>query len=138
LTPYHSKTPHLYDLQVHKPDIPLRPKLSSIGSPQYALASFLHKILSPLAGKSEFFIKNSGHFVQLLKSVNLQSTDTLISFDVSLFAIVPVNEALQVISNKLHNNDTLAVLSDSQVKAIMKLLEVCLRTTYFQVEDKFF
>jgi hypothetical protein len=54
LTPYYSKPPHLYGLpQVHKPDIPPRPIVSSIGSPCYALAGFLHKILSPLAGKSE-------------------------------------------------------------------------------------
>jgi hypothetical protein len=68
--------------------------VSSIGSPCYALAGFLHKILSPLAGISDSFVKNSGHFVQL-KSVNLQSLDTLVSFDVvTLFTNVPVDEAL--------------------------------------------
>jgi hypothetical protein len=78
LTPYHSKRPHLYGCpKVHKPNIPLRPIVSSIGSLCYALAGFLHKILSPFAGKSESFVKNSGHFIQLLKSVNLQSLDTL-------------------------------------------------------------
>jgi hypothetical protein len=140
LTPYYSKPPHLYGLpKVHKPDIPLRPIVSSIGSPCYALAGFLHKILSPLAGKSESFVKNSAHFVQLLKSVNLQPPDTLVSFDVvSLFTNVPVDEALQVISNKLHNDDTLAERSALQAEAIMELLEVCLKTTYFQVDDKFF
>jgi hypothetical protein len=111
----------------------------SIGSPCYALAGFFHKILSPLAGKSESFVKNLGHFVQLLKSANPQSSDTLVSFDVvSLFTNVPVGEALQVIRNTLHNNDTLAERSPLQVEAIMELLDVCLRTTYFQVDDKFF
>jgi hypothetical protein len=56
---------------IHKPDIPKTYIVSSIGSPCYALASFLHKTLSPLAGKSESFIKNLGLFIQLLKSVNL-------------------------------------------------------------------
>jgi hypothetical protein len=74
--------------------------VSSVGSPCYALAGFLRKMLSPLAGKSETFIKNLGHFVQLLKSVNLQSLDTFISFHVvSLFTNVPVDVALQVIRN---------------------------------------
>jgi hypothetical protein len=40
--------------------------------------------------------------VQLLKPVNLQSPDTHVSFDVSLFADLPVDEALQIIGNKLH------------------------------------
>jgi hypothetical protein len=83
--------------------------VSSTGSPCYVLASFLCKILSPLGGNQESFFKYSGHFVQLLKSVNLQSLDTLVSFDVvRLFTNLPVNKALQVIKNKLHNDDTLA------------------------------
>jgi hypothetical protein len=57
-----------------------------------------------------------------LKSVNFQSLDALISFDVSLFTNVPVDEALQVIRNKLHNDDTLAEHSVLQVEAIMELL----------------
>jgi hypothetical protein len=64
LTPYHSKPPHLYGLpKIHKPDIPLRPIVSSIDSPCYALSEFLHKILSPLAGNTGSFVKNSEHFI---------------------------------------------------------------------------
>jgi hypothetical protein len=101
-------------------DIPLRPIVSSVGSPCCALA-----------GKSEYFVKNLVHSVQLLKSVNLQSLDTLVSFDVvSRVTNVSVNKGLQVIRNKLHNDDTLAEWSVLQVEAIMELLEVCLRTTY--------
>ncbi|PNF20184.1 hypothetical protein B7P43_G16972 [Cryptotermes secundus] len=140
LTPYHSKPPHLYGLpKIHKAGIPLRPIVSSIGCPCLALASFLRKILSPFAGKFDSFVKNSAHFVQLLKTVNLHSEDTLVSFDVvSLITNVPVDEVLHIIEKKLHDDVTLAERSVLQVGAIMELLEVCLRTTYFQVDDKFF
>jgi hypothetical protein len=71
------KSPHLHGSpKMHKPDILLRPVVNSTGFPCYALAGFLHKILSPLARKSESYVKNSGHFIQLLKSVNLQSLET--------------------------------------------------------------
>jgi hypothetical protein len=113
--------------------------VSSIGSPCYALARFIHKILSPLAGKPESFLNYLGHFVQLLKSVNILPSDTLVSFDVvSAFTNAPVDEALEVIRDKLTNDDTLVERSALRDEAIMELLEVCLRTTYFLVDDKFF
>ncbi|PNF31038.1 hypothetical protein B7P43_G17855, partial [Cryptotermes secundus] len=125
--------------KIHKAGIPLRPIISSIGSPCYALAGFSHKILNHFAGKSDNFVRNSADFVQLLKTVNLHSQDTLVSFDVvSLFTNVPVDEVLQIIENKLHDDVTVTEQSVLQVEAIMELLEVCLRTTYFQVDDKFF
>jgi hypothetical protein len=84
-------------------------------------------------------MKNSDHFIQLLKSINLQRFDTLISFDVvSLFTNIPVDEALTVIRDMLQNNHTLVERSALQFEPIMNLLEVCLRTIYFQVNDKFF
>jgi hypothetical protein len=111
----------------------------SIIFPCYALVGFLNKILSLLAGKSESSVKNCGQFIQLLKSVNLQSLDTLINFDVvSLFNNVPVGTTLQVIRNKLHNKDTLAEGPVLHVKAIMEPLELYLRTAYFQVDNKYF
>jgi hypothetical protein len=69
LTPYHNRPPHLCGLpNVLKPDIPLRHIMSSDGSQCCTLPGFLHKVVSPLAGKSGSFVKNSYHFIQLLKS----------------------------------------------------------------------
>jgi hypothetical protein len=93
---------------------------------------------SLLAGKSELFVKNLHHFRQVLKTLNLQCSDTLISFVVSHFIDIPVEEALSVIREMLRNDRTLAEMSAIQVKDIMELLEVCLRNTYSQVNDKFF
>jgi hypothetical protein len=104
---------------------PLRPIVSSVGSPSYALAGFLYKLLSPLAGKSESSVKNSDNFIQLLRYIDLQHLDILVSFIVvSLFTNVPVDEPLEVISKKLHNFHTLSECSTLPVKAIMELFEV--------------
>jgi hypothetical protein len=40
---------------------------------------FHSKMLSPLAGESASFNKNSQHFVQLLKNVNIHSVDIVVS-----------------------------------------------------------
>jgi hypothetical protein len=87
----------------------------------------------------EFFVRNSQHFTELLDKFRVQTTDILVSFDVvSLFTYVPINEALQVIWNKLSLDDTLPNWSSLHIEDIMELLEVCVRTTYFQVEDRFY
>jgi hypothetical protein len=99
LSPYHNKHPHLYGLpKIHKPDIPLRPIVSSIDSPCYAMSEFLHKILTPVVGNTDSFVNNTQHFIKSIKDFNLQNEDYLVSFDVvSLFTNVPVEEVLQVI-----------------------------------------
>jgi hypothetical protein len=65
--------------------------------------------ISPPAGKSESFAKNSGYFIRLLKYVNFQSPDTLVSFNViRVFTSVPVDEAVQVNSD---NSKSLVILN---------------------------
>jgi hypothetical protein len=60
-----------------------------------------------------------------LKSVNLQSLDTIVSFDaVSLSTNVPVSKALQVVINELDNNDTLAKQSVLKAETNMELLDL--------------
>jgi hypothetical protein len=68
--------------------------------------------------------------MQLLKAVNLQCLDTLVSIDVvSLFINMPVEEALSVIREMLCSDHILEDRSTVQVDDIMELLEVCLRMT---------
>jgi hypothetical protein len=71
--------------------------------PCYTFAAFLHYILYPLVWKNETWVKkNSEHFLQLLKSVNVCESDKLASFDViNLFTNVPAEEVLDIIRNKL-------------------------------------
>ncbi|KDR18187.1 hypothetical protein L798_06938 [Zootermopsis nevadensis] len=105
LTRYPSKPPHLYGVsEIHKLNISFSPIVSSIGSPCYALAGFLHNTLSPLTRKSELLMKNSDHFIQLLKSVNLQNSDALIcSGAVGFFTNMPLDKTVTVIRVTYHN-----------------------------------
>lgn len=106
--------------------------------PCYALADFHHNVLSPLPGVSEHLVKNSGNFLQLLKSVNLHSLNILVSFCVvGLFTNVSVGEDPQFISNKVHNDDTSAEWSVLQVEPVKELLEFFCRTICFQVNNFF-
>ena len=67
----YNATPQLYGLpKIHKPEVPLRPIVSSIDSPTYNLAKFLTRIISPLADKTSTFVQDSGDFVEKARSID--------------------------------------------------------------------
>ncbi len=50
----------------------------------------------------------------------------------SLFTNVPIDKAVSVIRDKLHNDESLDERTCLSPKCITELLEVCLRLTYFR------
>jgi hypothetical protein len=69
-------------------------------------------------------MKDSEHFVKSIQDINLQNEDYLISFDVSLFTNVLVEEVLRVIRNRLSGDPSFSECSPSQVEDIMELLDI--------------
>ena len=140
LSPQSSSPPQLYGLpKIHKADTPFRPIVSAIGSPAHLLSKQLAKILTPLSGHTESYIKNSRDFAQRIHEAPLAEDDKMISFDVvSLFTKVPVNEALEAISHRLAQDDTLENRTELPPAEICRLTELCLQTTYFQFGEDFF
>ena len=94
--------------KIHKQDTPLRPIVSSIGTASYNTAKELAKILKPLVGKSQHHLQNTKDFIQPIKDVKLQQGETIISYDVkALFTSVPIQPVLNIIKNKLEDNQQL-------------------------------
>ena len=91
--------PRIYGLaKIHKQNTPLRPIVSTIGSPTYQLAKYLTKLLPPHLGNTEHFIKDSTHFINKIQEIKLNPEDILVSFDVvSLFTKVPLRDTLNII-----------------------------------------
>ncbi|XP_059066646.1 uncharacterized protein LOC131857886 [Cryptomeria japonica] len=120
LLPSKEVTPRIYGVpKIHKANIPLRPIVDTIGSPTYKLAAFLAKLISPLVGNSNSFIKDSNQFVQFIKDTKLDPQDTLVSFDVvSLFTKVTILDSIEIVKLKVNED-------------IASLVELCLRSTFF-------
>ena len=101
--------PRLYGLaKTHKNDTPLRPVLSMCGSSYYNLASKISDWLSVL--RQAKINSSTTDTVKTIKSLNLDSNEILISYDVvSLYTNVPVDEAIEEAANLLysgtHSND---------------------------------
>jgi hypothetical protein len=74
------------------------------------------------------FMKNSEHVIKLIQDINLQNEDYLVSFDVSLFTNIPLEEVLQVIRNRLSMDPSFPECSPLQVEDVMELLDIRLTT----------
>ena len=96
-------------------------------------------VLSPLAGSSNSYIRNSKHFVTKIRNITLKSCDQLVSFDVqNLFTNVPIDEALSRVAKLLHEDSTLQDRTTMSPTTICHLTELCLRTTYFEFQEEFY
>ena len=140
ISPSYSKPPHMYGLiKIHKENYPVRPIVSSIGSPCQALAKYLVPLLNPVIGKSRSYIKNSSDFVNRIKDRTLPPGTILASFDVvNLFTTTPPDAALETLQEKLKVDSTLKDRTNLTVGTIMELVTVCVRKTYFQYGSNFY
>ena len=140
LTPRYSEPPQIYGLpKVHKDGVPMRPIVSCIGSPTYRLAKDLARTLTPLSGQTTYTVMNSTKFVERLQEARIGPEDLLVSFDVtSLFTQVPIDEALEVVRARLTKDPTLMDRTYIPVPQLVDLIELCLRSTYFQFQNNFF
>jgi len=127
------RIPCIYGLpKIHKPAVPLRPIVSFVTSPTYALSKYLVKVLSPLVGNSPSFVRNSKEFVQFISEQTLAPGEVLASFDVvSLFMRVPVELAIRMARQRLESDPSLNDRTSLSVQSIITLLELCLNATYF-------
>ena len=84
--------PRFYGLpKIHKPGIPLRPIVSFVNSPTYAISGYLARILSPVVGNTDYTVKNSCEFADFTRDKTLNACEESVSFDVvSLFTKIPV------------------------------------------------
>lgn len=94
--------PRAYGLpKVHKPNNPLRIIVSSIDSPFYSLAVFLHKIMYNNFPRAHSSIRNSFELINKLDKVSIEEGHSLISLDVvSLFTNIPVDVAVKCIQDR--------------------------------------
>jgi hypothetical protein len=94
--------------KIHKDGVPLRPTVSNIGVPTYQLSKHLSGLLNQLTGRTAHHVKNSFHFIEILKLLQIKPGDLMVSSMWCLFTKVPVEESLTLLTQHF-NNEILAL-----------------------------
>ena len=132
-----SQPPRFYGLvKVHKPDRPLRPVVSAVGSATYKLSKYINRILTPYTKEASSFIENTKHFRERLSEVTIADDEILISFDVrSLFTSVPVGDAIKAVREIVSADPDFQERNGFSVDTFMEMVRICLSTTSFQFRN---
>ena len=140
LYPTSAVPPKFYGLpKIHKTGTPLRPIVSSRGSITYGVAKELSNIIKPLVGQSPHHLKNTQHFIQQLQGKRLEPGDIITSYDVkALFTSVPVQPSIQIVQQRLQQDNTLPQRTSMSIAQITSLLEFCLTHTYFLFQGTYY
>jgi len=122
--------PRAYGLpKIHKPGLTFRIIVSSVDGPLYSLGNYLHGIISKNISKPHSHILNSHQLVEKLNGTTIEKGYDLISLDVvSLFTNVPVNMAIDSVSNRWCNISKSTKIPKNEFIAALQLI---LESTYF-------
>jgi len=115
--------------KIHKPNNPLRIIVSSINSPLYSLAIFIHNIIHNSFSKLRSYIKDAYHLVNQFNGFFLDSNHTLASLDViSLFTNVPTDLVLESITKRW---ELIAYNTKIPIDQFIKAIKFIMNSTVF-------
>ena len=104
--------------KVHKPNIPLRPIISSINTASYNLAKFLVPYLTSIS-TSPYTLADTDSFIKYLQSLSPPNNCIMASFDIkSLFTNVPLKETTNIILSKYSPNSFYNISSNIMQKLL--------------------
>ncbi|CAJ0948182.1 unnamed protein product [Ranitomeya imitator] len=130
-------TPVIYTLpKIHKSLVhPLgRPIVSGCGSIFSNIGIFLDKILNPIAGCAESFVRDTTDFLEKISGIEVFGEVILASFDVtSLYTLIDHAQGLAAVNKKL-----LTTHHSSEARSfVIQLLELVLTRNHFLFGDTF-
>ena len=134
--------PQFYCLpKVHKPNTPMRPIVSTVGSITPPLAQWLTAQLTPFLGTiSGKHLKNNVDFKNKVCEFTANTAPNrnfrMMSLDVkALYDNVPLTEVLDFIDRKIAEG---AIRVDTNAQHFRELLELCTKQIYFECDNKYY
>lgn len=117
---------------------PGRPIVAGIGSLTASMSTFVDHFIRPLAEAAPSFIKDTGHLLSVIDTVNPLPADEiiLVTFDVNaLYTSIPHDEGLEALEHFLSKRATSQNPSTNCILEFAKLILTC---NYFLFQDGWF
>lgn len=114
---------------------PGRPIVSDCSSETYHTAAYLDHFLNPLSTTHPSYIKDTYHFVNIVKGLKIPEGAILFTIDIdSLYTNIGIKEGLQAIKNAFLKQRNI----NRPDKELLQLLEINLTKNDFQFNDEWF
>ena len=92
--------------KIHKDDHPLREIVDGRDSVAKPVDKHISQIIKPYDEENEYRIRNSEELVERLGELKVEEDEVLVSYDVvALYPSIPQQEAIEVVYDKLKNDD---------------------------------
>ncbi|CAF5049984.1 unnamed protein product, partial [Rotaria sp. Silwood1] len=124
--------------KLHKNNAPMRIVTCSRDTITSALSHFAYNMIKELRTTLSGAIYNTSSFVRNISNIKLSQDDYLASLDIQdLYTNIPVNKAIDITLERLIECKKLESLPFTTTD-IKDLLNLCLKNSYFQFNDKFY
>ena len=91
--------------KVYKTNVPLRPVVSMVGTPEYKLAKCLDSLIKSHIPDT-YVLRSTENFIERLKKCPCNNKNTMVSLEVvSLFTNVPLAEMIESVIERLYDNN---------------------------------
>src|SRR5580765_4521485 len=130
-------TPRCYGLpKIHKNGLPLRIIVSTLNSPGYNIANYIHSIIQRSIKKPNSHIRDGWSFSRTIKDRIINKNEIMISLDVtSLFTNIPKELVLKGIEKRW---DDISGITSFNLAQFLCAVEVILDSTSFCFEGQFY
>ena len=105
----------------------------------YPLSKYLSKVLGPLVNTTDYTVRDSEKCVNIVQGMRMEEDEELVSFDVvSLYTNLPIDRAIDAVSSRLQQDDTLTERTALSMRQVSELLALCLKSTFFSFGDSYY
>jgi len=140
LIPTRTQIPRMYGQpKIHKEGYPMREIVDGCGSVTKEIDRYLSRIFKTYVGETEHYVRNSSHFVSMIRDLRVEEDEVMVSYDVkALYPSIPQEEAIRLLYELIKDDKELDKKTKMSAESIIELFKTCVKKTYFVFNKKLY